>query len=107
MVDDVNYMSNYKCGPSVVAAQGNTFSTSKMLLTLNPSTLSFSVYDKEANATLSTFSFANLNTELNVLQWTKEQTQAVYGVTSTFAGDSNLANQHRLDPVMAITSAGK
>ncbi|KAJ3261023.1 hypothetical protein HK103_006978 [Boothiomyces macroporosus] len=90
MVDSDNFGANYNCGPSVynVASSGYQFSTSKMRVTIDPNTLAITVFDLEKNFALTTFTYANLNTGLQVLQFTKEQTQAVYGIATGFAADS-------------------
>ncbi|KAI8915978.1 glycosyl hydrolases family 31-domain-containing protein [Gorgonomyces haynaldii] len=88
MIDQDNYQTNYKCGPTSFTRDGNVFQTSVLKITVDPASLSLTVYDKTINAVLTTFSYSDLSQELKYLFWTKEQTQAVYGIQSGFAADS-------------------
>ena len=91
MVDGDRYQENYKCGPTEYTKSSSSFETKNLKVTIDPNSLSVTVFDKILNAKLTSFSFANLKDPLRVLQWTKEKAQAVYGIASAFAADSIFA----------------
>ncbi|KAJ3270337.1 hypothetical protein HDV01_007916 [Terramyces sp. JEL0728] len=92
MIDSDNFIDNYNCGPSVYNVSANQFSTLKLKVTVDSNSLAVTVFDLEKNFVLTTFSYANLNTGLQVLQFTKEQTQAVYGIATGFAADGSFGS---------------
>jgi alpha-glucosidase (family GH31 glycosyl hydrolase) len=97
MVDNENFDKVF-CGASLtVSTDGNILETPQLRVTIDPATLSVTVFDKSKNFVLTTFSYSalasgNLNTNTSpntpVLRWTREQTQAVYGIAQSPGYDS-------------------
>jgi alpha-glucosidase len=92
MVDRANYGKNYECGPTVYEVVGNTIKTATLQVTINPNSLDVTVFDLALQTTLTTFSYSDLRQPLNVLNWSKEKTEAVYGIVSAFAADGTFGS---------------
>ena len=72
--------------------------TARLRITINPSDLSVTSFDKILGKVLTTFSYLDLSTgELNSInnpshlkfQWTRESTEAIYGIAQTPGYDAN------------------
>jgi alpha-glucosidase len=98
MVDNTNFDSTF-CGPSSLTESSNGYilETPKVRVSVDPSTLSVTVYDKVKQYTLTTFSYAQLavgqvNNQNNppspVLRWTRERAQGIMGLAQAPGLDS-------------------
>jgi alpha-glucosidase (family GH31 glycosyl hydrolase) len=92
MVDNENYTKNYQCGPTVYEVNGDVYKTASLQITINANSLDVTVFDLLLQTVLSTFSYTDLKQPLNVLQWSRERTEAVYGVVSAFAADGDFGS---------------
>ncbi|KAJ3209089.1 hypothetical protein HDU67_006393 [Dinochytrium kinnereticum] len=91
MVDEENLAKRF-CGPTAFTDGGNVLETPTVRVTIDAATLSVTVFDKVKNTVLTTYSYSNLAAgEVNnfsnptnmVLQWTREQTENVYGIAAS------------------------
>ncbi|KAJ3098597.1 hypothetical protein HDU97_003906 [Phlyctochytrium planicorne] len=97
MVDAVNLKQRF-CGPSAYSDDGKgLIETPALRLNINLGSLNVDVYDKIKNTKLTTYSYEYLQTgrpndqgvpSYPRLHWTKEQTQAVYGIAQAPAYDA-------------------
>ena len=85
MVDGEHYDENYN-GPSQFSINSDGFSTATLDITIDVS-LSIIVYDKMLQIILTKLSYVDLTATLKSLCWTREKTEAVYGVASAFSAD--------------------
>ncbi|KAI8846984.1 glycosyl hydrolases family 31-domain-containing protein [Chytridium lagenaria] len=90
MVDEENINRRF-CGPTSFTDGGNTLETASVRVTIDSTSLAATVFDKVKNVVLTTYSYSGLSSgEVNsfsnptnlVLQWTREQTEDIYGVAA-------------------------
>ncbi|KAJ3301019.1 hypothetical protein HDU76_005885, partial [Blyttiomyces sp. JEL0837] len=97
---DTKTLKSESCLTSYKLSRSNsTMDTPRLTVTVDPTTLSVSVFDKLINAVLTKFTYAQLsNGKINdntnksttqlQLQWTREATKAVYGLAQSPGYDS-------------------